>query len=58
MNLKQVPGKRSSLLGYPIIRGVVWVKLHTGYKTHILIDDLDGDSKNKVLELIESCKNG
>ena len=55
MELKTSDGTKIEFYGLSKNKGVVWVKWKD-VTTHILIDDLDEVSKNKVLILIDKNK--
>jgi hypothetical protein len=57
MELKTASGDKVAFGGLSKNKGVVWIELDTGWKTHILINDLDAESQEKVNKLLEEAKN-
>jgi hypothetical protein len=54
--LKLTSGEKVKFIGLSKNKGVVWVECNGYWKTHILIEDLDSESKGKIFELTESLK--
>jgi len=57
LELKTKSGDKVEFSGLSRNKGVCWVTLETGWKTHILINDLDEESQVTVNKLLEECKN-
>jgi len=56
MELKTSDGTKMEFYGLSKNKGVVWVKWKD-IVNHVLIDDLDELSKNKILNLLEKHKS-
>lgn len=56
LELKTASGDKVAFGGLSKNKGVCWIELDTGWKTHILISDLDMESQIIINRMLEEVK--